>query len=155
MDLCFGSNYFWVSYDIASGATSTNLVDALCNRIIVDAVNRFPTVTTPAGTREVDDLPPTYTRTFGTSTGANWSRAALYDASDNTHVLVVSSSETGITAGSYDNMIVKVDQADLNDNDLVLGVMKNGTAVAFPIRFLAMYEVVDSNVGKLPVAPTW
>ncbi len=63
--------------------------------------------------------------------------------------------EVGVHEVPTDLPIVRVDQANLNDNDLVLGVMKNGKAVAFPIRFLAMHEVVDSNVGKLPVAPTW
>ena len=63
--------------------------------------------------------------------------------------------EVGVHEVPTDLPIVKVNEANLNDNDLVLGVITNGTAVAFPIRFLAMYEVVDSKVGKLPVAPTW
>lgn len=45
--------------------------------------------------------------------------------------------------------------APINDSDLVLGVVLDGQAVAFPIRFLAMYEVIDSRVGDTPVAPTW
>ncbi|MCZ6669616.1 MAG: hypothetical protein O6947_01145 [Acidobacteria bacterium] len=36
--------------------------------------------------------------------------------------------------------------APINDSDLVLGVVLDGQAVAFPIRFLAMYEVIDSRV---------
>lgn len=51
--------------------------------------------------------------------------------------------------------IVPADKAQLKDDDLVLGVETDGRAVAFPIRYLAMYEVVDSRVGPTPVAPTW
>ncbi|MFQ5676277.1 MAG: DUF3179 domain-containing (seleno)protein [bacterium] len=51
--------------------------------------------------------------------------------------------------------VVPAGEATLNENDLVLGVVQEGQAVAFPVRFLAMHEVVDSKVGKLPVAPTW
>ena len=46
-------------------------------------------------------------------------------------------------------------KAPLNDEDLVLGVVANGIAKAYPIRFLSLHEVVDDQVGDLPVAPTW
>jgi len=51
--------------------------------------------------------------------------------------------------------LVSVDQAPLEDKDLVLGIVKDGQAVAYPVRFLAMSEIVDSEVGNTPVAPTW
>jgi len=43
----------------------------------------------------------------------------------------------------------------LADNELVLGVVVKGDVIAYPIRYLAMYEVVDDTVGGLPIAPTW
>jgi len=43
----------------------------------------------------------------------------------------------------------------LQDEDLVLGVVVSGKAMAYPIRYLANYEVIDDRVGKIPVAPTW
>jgi hypothetical protein len=46
-------------------------------------------------------------------------------------------------------------EAPLEDHDLVLGVVVDGTAKAYPIRYLALHEVVDDRVGDLPVAPTW
>lgn len=64
-------------------------------------------------------------------------------------------TEVAVHEVPTDLPIVKAHQANLGDNDLVLGVVKAGRAVAFPVRFLAMYEVVDSKVGKIPVAPTW
>lgn len=45
--------------------------------------------------------------------------------------------------------------APLQDNDLVLGVVLDGQPKAFPVRYLAMHEVIDDRVGKTPVAPTW
>ncbi len=54
-----------------------------------------------------------------------------------------------------DPPLVSVDQAPLEDKDLVLGIVKDGQAVAYPVRFLAMSEIVDSEVGNTPVAPTW
>ncbi|RMF59614.1 MAG: DUF3179 domain-containing protein [Calditrichaeota bacterium] len=63
--------------------------------------------------------------------------------------------EVGVHEVPVDLPMVSADQAPLQEDDLVLGVVRDGQAVAFPIRFLAMFEVVDSRVGKTPVAPTW
>ena len=46
-------------------------------------------------------------------------------------------------------------EAPLQDGDLVLGVVLDGQPKAFPVRYLAMHEVIDDRVGKTPVAPTW
>jgi hypothetical protein len=46
-------------------------------------------------------------------------------------------------------------EVDLPDNDLVLGIVAGGKAVAYPVRYLALSEVVDDQIGDLPVAPTW
>lgn len=46
-------------------------------------------------------------------------------------------------------------EAKLDDQDLVLGVVVGGQAVAYPIRFLAEWEVVNSRVGDASLAPTW
>jgi hypothetical protein len=45
-----GSNYFWVTYDIASAATIANVVDGEVTSVTVGAP-QTPTVTSPAGTR--------------------------------------------------------------------------------------------------------
>ena len=54
-----GTNYFWLTFDIASGATTGNVVDAQCTQIIVDAINRTPTVTAPSGNRTITSITPT------------------------------------------------------------------------------------------------
>lgn len=50
---------------------------------------------------------------------------------------------------------VEANQASLSADDLILGVEINGQAMAYPIRYLAMYEIVDDRVGETPLAPTW
>jgi len=52
-ELAEGTNYFWLAYDIAAGATSGNLVDATCTQISLSDGNRAPSVTAPAGNREI------------------------------------------------------------------------------------------------------
>jgi hypothetical protein len=58
-----GTNYFWLTYDIDAASTVGNVVDAECSSITVDAIPQAPTVTAPAGSREirVEYCPPTYT----------------------------------------------------------------------------------------------
>lgn len=45
--------------------------------------------------------------------------------------------------------------APLQADDLVLGVVIDGQPMAYPIRYLALFEVVNDHVGATPVAPTW
>ena len=45
--------------------------------------------------------------------------------------------------------------AELPDEDLVLGVVVDGKAMAYPIRYLAMSEVLNDRVGDTPLAPSW
>ncbi len=41
------------------------------------------------------------------------------------------------------------------NDDLVLGVVVDGKAMAYPIRYLAMSEVLNDRVGDTPLAPSW
>lgn len=50
---------------------------------------------------------------------------------------------------------VDAKDAGLTDDDLVIGIVVDGQPMAYPIRFIAMYEVIDDRVGGTPVAPTW
>lgn len=83
-----GTNYFWLTYDIASNATVGNVVDAACNSITIGGSARTPTTTSPSGNRPITYLkvysesfdgttfPPTGWQTFvtrGTSTRV-WER---------------------------------------------------------------------------------
>ncbi len=51
--LTSGTNYFWLTYDIPSGATLGNLVDGECTSLTINGVSRTPTVTAPTGARTI------------------------------------------------------------------------------------------------------
>ncbi len=63
--------------------------------------------------------------------------------------------EVAVHAAPVNLPIVDADKVNLTDEELVIGIVHDSLAIAFPVRFLAMYEIVDSKVGDLPVAPTW
>ncbi len=63
--------------------------------------------------------------------------------------------EVAVHAVPVDVPAVEATRATLNASDLVLGVVIDGQAMAYPIRYLAMHEIVDDRVGSTPVAPTW
>ncbi len=54
-----------------------------------------------------------------------------------------------------DPPMVSADDAEMDDEEIVLGITLGIHEVAFPIRYLAMFEVVNSHVGKTPVAASW
>ena len=54
-----------------------------------------------------------------------------------------------------DLLSLRASAAELGDDELVLGVVQNGAAMAYPIRYLAMFEVANDRVGGVPIAPTW
>ncbi|HOJ05854.1 MAG TPA: BNR-repeat neuraminidase N-terminal domain-containing protein [Bacteroidota bacterium] len=51
--LTAGTNYFWLAYDISASATPMNYVDAQCTGITIGGVTQTPTVTNPAGNRQI------------------------------------------------------------------------------------------------------
>jgi len=48
-----GTNYFWLTYDIKSGATVSNVVDGRCNQVTVGGSDYVPSVIAPTGSREI------------------------------------------------------------------------------------------------------
>ncbi len=60
--LTVGTNYIWLAYDVAGGATLGNLLDGQCTQITVEGTNYTPTVTNPAGSRPIlNPMSGTYT----------------------------------------------------------------------------------------------
>lgn len=64
-------------------------------------------------------------------------------------------AEVGVHEVPVDLPTVSAAQAPLQDDELVLGVVVGDRAVAYPIRYLALFEVVDHRLGDTPLAPTW
>ena len=50
---------------------------------------------------------------------------------------------------------VEASTAGLADDEIVLGVIVGDQVMAYPIRYLAMYEIVGDRVGTTPIAPSW
>ena len=60
-----------------------------------------------------------------------------------------------IHSSPTDLRTVAAGEATLDGDELVLGIVADGRAMAYPIRYLAMYEIVNDRVGEAAVAPTW
>ena len=60
-----GTTYYWLAYDIAGGATTSNVVDARFDSVLVLGSYRIPTTTTPAGNIVVTS-PMTYVSSTAT-----------------------------------------------------------------------------------------
>ncbi|PKP04735.1 MAG: hypothetical protein CVU11_03220 [Bacteroidetes bacterium HGW-Bacteroidetes-6] len=54
--LSYGTNYFWITYDISPTAVINNYVDAECNSITIGGTARTPSTQAPAGRRQIKDL---------------------------------------------------------------------------------------------------
>ena len=63
--------------------------------------------------------------------------------------------EMSIHEVPIDPKSVSADQAPLEDGELVLGLVIEGQPIAYPIRYLSMFEVINDRVGATPLAPTW
>lgn len=50
---------------------------------------------------------------------------------------------------------VAATDVELDDAELVLGLVRGAQALAIPIRTLSAFEVVNTRLGDLPIAPTW
>jgi hypothetical protein len=68
---------------------------------------------------------------------------------------LVEEYEMPVHAVPVDPPLVAASEARLRGDDLVLGIVHGGEAVAFPIAYVARHEVLNSRVGALGVAPTW
>jgi|TARA_B100001146_G_C16056844_1_gene380378 hypothetical protein len=54
-----------------------------------------------------------------------------------------------------DPRFVEADQAKLDVNSPIIGVSLNGDSHAYSIRLLNDHEIVNDQVGDIPIATTW
>ncbi len=45
--------------------------------------------------------------------------------------------------------------SDISDHEMVIGLVINGDARAYPLSTLSAHEIVDDDIGGQPVAVTW
>ncbi len=55
----------------------------------------------------------------------------------------------------YDPRFVEAADAPLLDDELVIGVSIEGEAKAYPITVLRVREMVNDELGRLPILVTW
>lgn len=55
----------------------------------------------------------------------------------------------------YEPEFAPADQVNLDEDDLVLGVVIDGAAKAYPIRVLNYREMVNDELGGTPILATW
>lgn len=55
----------------------------------------------------------------------------------------------------YDPQFIPAAQADLNDEQLVLGIAIDGEAKAYPIAVLNPREMVNDELAGIPILATW
>jgi hypothetical protein len=55
----------------------------------------------------------------------------------------------------YDPRFVTAGDAPLNDDELVIGISIEGEAKAYPITVLRFREMVNDELGELPILVTW
>ena len=63
--------------------------------------------------------------------------------------------EMDVHPAATDLRIVSANEAGLEKEELVLGIVTDGHAVAYLIRYLALYEGANDRVGETALAPTW
>jgi hypothetical protein len=85
--LIAGDNYFWITYDVAAGATEGHLLDASCESIVANAVTYNTTANTVAGNREIL-LANTLLFTPGDAGSKNYRIPAIITAADGSLVTV-------------------------------------------------------------------
>ena len=55
----------------------------------------------------------------------------------------------------YDPQFVDADDAPLEDDELIIGISLEGEAKAYPITVLRFREMVNDELGGLPILVTW
>jgi len=63
--------------------------------------------------------------------------------------------DMAVHAAPTDLATLAADEVDLDGDELVLGVVVEGQPVAYPVRYLALSEVVNDRVAETSIAPSW
>lgn len=67
----------------------------------------------------------------------------------------VETIEMAVREVPVDPPTVAAAEIELEDDELVIGVVVDGEAVAYPVRYLALSEVVNDRVAETAIAPSW
>lgn len=130
-----GTYYFWLTYDIPSGATLTNLVDGLLQSAVVDAISRTPVVSDPTGSRNINTC--TSPSIFAITGGGGFCAGGVGVA------VGLSGSQTGVSYQLYNGV-----------NPVGTAVAGTGSALAFGNQTGAgTYTVQTTTAGGYCATP--
>jgi hypothetical protein len=132
--LAAGINYFWVAYDVASGATTNNLLDARLDSITVSSINRIPSNGNPSGALTV--VPP---MTYVSSSASHSILSKVETGSDNNVMLripvIMSSTGSPVFATQLDLSTNGGANPLTNIDSIIVWYTGNNPNFAFPIFF--------------------
>ncbi|MBL4651442.1 MAG: PKD domain-containing protein [Flavobacteriales bacterium] len=131
-ELTEGTNYFWLVYDLPSGAVVDNEIDAQCTSVVLDGSGgtQTPTVTNPSGARVIAAY---FSRQTGNWSDVNsWSvgscggavATGVPGASDD--VVICSGNTISLDGAITVNKIIISDGGVLNDGGGANGLTLNG-----------------------------
>lgn len=100
-----GTNYFWLTYDVNSSATTNNVIDAECTSLIIGGITYNPTITAPSGNRKIVALKNwigagVVGGTGGTdfNTASNWSPTGVPGATDEAIITTTTAATITLSA---------------------------------------------------------
>ncbi len=132
--LAAGINYFWVTYDVASGAATNNLLDARLDSITVNSTNRIPANGNPAGALTV--VPP---MSYVSSSASHPNLSKVETSSDNNVMLripvIMSSSGSPVFATQFDLSTNGSANPLTNIDSIIVWYTGNNPNFAFPVFF--------------------
>ena len=108
-----GTNYFWLVYDISPTATLLDYVDAECTSITVGGTPQTPTVTAPAGNRQIKNVVQigagTSTQTYPFYTNWGYTRSAsLYTSAEVGTSMNISRLNWNVTTSTVSLIPIKI-----------------------------------------------
>ncbi len=142
-----GVNYFWLTYDIASSANGGDVVDAMFNSVVVDAITRTPLNGDPIGNRNLQS-PLNGNYYLGTGqTAPNY--PTITDALTDLNALGVSGPVTFILTDSVyssNSSITLTNFRGASATNIVTFVPNTG--VAARIECTGIAPTIDLNAAK-------
>ena len=118
--LSSGTNHFWLTYDIDAAATIGDVVDAECTSITVDGTVVTPTVTAPAGNRQIASCVHCYS--WGNTDYATSTTRVLFNTIDNTSAKPTDANDNAYS--DYTNLSTELVRGD--DYNLTVQVNTDG-----------------------------
>ncbi|MBJ7427353.1 MAG: T9SS type A sorting domain-containing protein [Bacteroidia bacterium] len=95
------TNYFWLTYDVPTGAVAGDSIDAEITSVTIGAIPRIPSITAPTGSRLIRDPYCASTFTNPAADGEIWN--VTVGSLNNTSACTVVAPGPGSVAGSYSN----------------------------------------------------